>query len=80
MQHIRLQVRTRITYVHLGNCLLVATPSVEIDALSSEKQNSPQEGSIDGAIIPQVSQNPTASRSDTCPVATESTVHRLAYH
>ncbi|UYV63621.1 Transposase [Cordylochernes scorpioides] len=38
--------------------------------------DSPQKGSIDGAPILQAAQNPTTvSRSDTCPVATESTLH-----
>ncbi|XP_017794537.1 PREDICTED: general transcription factor II-I repeat domain-containing protein 2B-like [Habropoda laboriosa] len=41
MKHIKSQVRTRITDVHLENCLDVATTSVEInfDALSSVKQS-----------------------------------------
>ena len=41
MKHIKSQVRTRITDVHLENCLRVATASVEInfDALSSAKQS-----------------------------------------
>jgi hypothetical protein len=41
MKHIKSQVRTQITDVHLENCLRVATTSVDIDidALSSAKQN-----------------------------------------
>ncbi|UYV71507.1 hypothetical protein LAZ67_8003548 [Cordylochernes scorpioides] len=34
------------------------------------------EGIIDRASILQAAQNPTACRSDACPVSTESTVHR----
>ncbi|UYV81340.1 hypothetical protein LAZ67_20000843 [Cordylochernes scorpioides] len=45
-----------------------------------ESQDSPQEGSIDRTPILQAAQNLTVSWSDTCPVATESTVHRLEYH
>ncbi|UYV67488.1 hypothetical protein LAZ67_5000882 [Cordylochernes scorpioides] len=41
-----------------------------------ESQDSPKEGSIDRAPILQEAQNPTSSRSDAWPVATESTVHR----
>jgi hypothetical protein len=40
-KHSKSQVRTRITDVHLENCLRVVTTSVEIniDALSSAKQS-----------------------------------------